>query len=71
MTTGVTTANYREILRQARISRGMKQDYVASKLRIAASTFCLIERGERGLSVQRFIKLLELYELTLADFEKT
>lgn len=64
------TTHYSQILRQARIRRGLKQDYVASKLCIATSTHSLIERGERGLSVQRFIKLLEMYELTLADFKQ-
>ncbi len=63
-------ACYGEILRKVRISRGFQSAYVADKLDMAPESFALLERGKRKLSVERFIKLLDLYKMSLSEFKR-
>ena len=62
--------SYGLILRKVRVKQGFKLGYVAKKLDTTPEIVSLIERGHRRLSVETFITLLDLYELSLSEFKE-
>jgi transcriptional regulator with XRE-family HTH domain len=60
-------------IREFRISRNLKQSFVARKLNIHISTYCQIENGKIEITLDRFLKLLlvlniDLKEVNLNEF---
>jgi len=67
----IHNANYqvfRDMLVQARLTRGMLQSQIADKLRKNQSFVSKYERGERRLDFPEFLEVAEALEINVSDF---
>lgn len=56
-----------ELIKKARINRGIKANWVASKLGVSESTYNALENGRRKLSLERAEKIANILGTTLTD----
>ena len=56
-----------EKIRNIRLSRGYTQEYMGEKLGIDTVNYGRIERGKSKLSLERFIKICEILEVSPGD----
>lgn len=69
----IHNANYqifRDMLVQARLTRGMLQSQIADKLGKNQSFVSKYERGERRLDFPEFLDVAEALEINVSDFIK-
>ncbi len=57
-----------EKIRTIRQSKGFTQDYVAEKIGIDTVNYGRIERGQAKLTIERFLKISEIFEVKPALF---
>lgn len=54
-------------IRQLRLNKNLTQLYVAEELGIDAANYSRLERGETHVTVERIIKIAEIFEVDLSD----
>jgi transcriptional regulator with XRE-family HTH domain len=59
--------NYGELIKKARIDRGIRANWVASRLGVSESTYNALENGRRKLTVERAEEIAHILGITLAD----
>jgi transcriptional regulator with XRE-family HTH domain len=55
-------------IRTIRISKGFTQEYIADKLNIDAVNYGRIERGQTKITIDRLIKIAEIFDVKVIDF---
>lgn len=54
-------------IRKLRLDKGLTQQQLAELLGYKMNTYHLIERGKRGMSVNKLLKLAKLYDCNIDD----
>lgn len=54
-------------MKELRVNKGYTQEYMAEKLNIKQSTYCLKENGKRRFNLTEILKLKEILEVNLEE----
>lgn len=54
-------------IREIRVQKGYSQEFVADKLKLAASTYNLIENGKRKLYYYSILQIAKIFEMSTID----
>lgn len=60
-----------EIIKKARKSKKISQNFMAQQLHIARSTYQAIETGTNNMNINDFFKIIEILEIPITYFSNT